>query len=155
MTHTDGDIIIHTDGGSRGNPGPAAIGVVISDLHGHAIKTYGKAIGERTNNEAEYEAVVFALTKVKALVGGERAKKTILRVYLDSELVASQLTGHFKIEEERLFPLFIRIWNRKMDFKSVEFHHIPREKNKDADRLVNEALDREAYTLFDSSRSTK
>jgi ribonuclease HI len=146
--HQQEKIIVHTDGGSRGNPGPAAIGVVIQDSRGNPMKTYGKTVGVRTNNEAEYEAVVFALLKVKALVGGVRAKKVFLDVFMDSELVKRQLSGEYKIEQERLFPLFIKIWNLRIDFGSVLFNHIPREKNKEADRLVNEALDKEQKSLF-------
>lgn len=135
-------IIVYTDGGARGNPGPAAIGVVIKDVSGRVIKSYGEAIGEATNNEAEYRAVIFALAKLKALVGKKKIAGLLIEVNLDSELVAKQLNGEYKIEEERLFPLFIKIWNLKMDFGEVRFRHVPREKNKEADRLVNEALDR-------------
>lgn len=148
MEQTHKTFILFTDGGSRGNPGPAAIGAVIADSSGKTIKSYGKAIGRKTNNEAEYEAVVFALAKVKALVGKEKAKITTLTVFLDSELVARQLGGVYKIEEERLFPLFIKIWNLRLDFARVTFEHIPREKNREADRMVNEALDKEQSQLF-------
>lgn len=134
-------LIIYTDGGSRGNPGPAALGVVIQDASGKLIKEYGEALGVKTNNEAEYEAVIFALKKVKALFGKEKTKTMTLDVRMDSELVMKQLTGKYKIEEEKLFPLFIKIWNLKMDFGAITFTHIPREKNKEADRMVNEALD--------------
>lgn len=135
-------IIVYTDGGARGNPGPAAIGVVIKDVSGRVIKSYGETIGEATNNEAEYRAVIFALAKLKALVGKKKIADLLIEMNLDSELVAKQLNGEYKIEEERLFPLFIKIWNLKMDFGEVRFRHVPRGKNKEADRLVNEALDR-------------
>lgn len=135
-------ITVFTDGGARGNPGPAAIGAVLQDSTGHALKSYGEAIGIATNNEAEYRAVILALQRIKALKGGAEAKKLKVDVYLDSELVARQLGGAYKIEEERLFPLFIKVWNLKMDFGDVLFTHIPREQNREADRLVNEALDR-------------
>ncbi len=138
---SESKLIIYTDGGSRGNPGPAALGVVIQDTSGKMIKEYGEALGVRTNNEAEYEAVIFALKKVKALFGKEKTKTMTLEVRMDSELVMKQLTGKYKIEEEKLFPLFIKIWNLKMDFGAITFTHIPREKNKEADRMVNEALD--------------
>ena len=134
-------LIIYTDGGSRGNPGPAALGVVIQDTSGKLIKEYGEALGVRTNNEAEYEAVIFALKKVKALFGKDKTKTMTLEVRMDSELVMKQLTGKYKIEEEKLFPLFIKIWNLKIDFGAITFTHIPREKNRDADRMVNIALD--------------
>ncbi len=134
-------IIVYTDGGSRGNPGPAALGVVIKDEKGNLIKKYGEALGAKTNNEAEYAAVVSALKKIKALFGKEKTKKMVVDMRMDSELVAKQLTGKYKIEVERLFPLFIKIWNLKMDFKNISYTHVPREQNKEADQMVNEALD--------------
>ncbi len=134
-------IIVYTDGGSRGNPGPAAIGVVICDEKGSAIKKYSKDIGVRTNNEAEYEAVIFALGKMKQLFGKEKVQDIDIEFKMDSELVARQLGGHYKIEEEKLFPLFIKVWNLKMDFGDISFVEIPREKNTEADRLLNEELD--------------
>lgn len=134
-------IIIYTDGGSRGNPGPAAIGVVICDEKGSAIKKYSKSIGVRTNNEAEYEAVIFALGKMKQLFGKEKVKDIDIEFRMDSELVARQLGGQYKVEEEKLFPLFIKIWNLKMEFGNIPFIEIPREKNTEADRLLNEELD--------------
>lgn len=140
-------VIVYTDGGARGNPGPAAIGVVIRDSSGRTIKSYGEMIGEATNNEAEYHAVIFALSKLKALLGKKRTSSIKVELNLDSELVTKQLNGEYKLEEERLFPLFIKIWNLKMDFGEVKFQHIPREKNKEADSLVNEALNREQRTL--------
>ncbi|MBI2609689.1 ribonuclease HI family protein [Candidatus Giovannonibacteria bacterium] len=142
-------LIVYTDGGSRGNPGPAALGVVIQDAKGNTIKKYGEALGTKTNNEAEYAAVVSALKKVKALYGGEKIKKMEIEMRMDSELVSRQLNGEYKIEEERLFPLFIKIWNYKIEFGKISFKHVPREKNREADRMVNEALNRpEPETLF-------
>ena len=134
-------LIIHTDGGSRGNPGPSAIGVVFKNENGEIIKKYGEFLGTKTNNEAEYEAVIFALKKAKALFGKDAAHKMQIIVKMDSELVVKQLNGEYKIEQERLFPYFIAIWNLKMDFGKIEFRHIPREQNKEADALVNETLD--------------
>jgi ribonuclease HI len=141
-------IIIHTDGGSRGNPGPAALGVAFFNERGKMLKGYGKALGVRTNNEAEYEAVVFALQKAKAMFGGEKIKQMEFEIRSDSELIVSQLRGEYKIENEKLQPLFIKIWNLKIDFGVVKFTHVSREKNRDADRLVNEALDKEQTNLF-------
>jgi len=128
--------MIFTDGGARNNPGPAAIGVVIGD------KEYAEYLGETTNNVAEYQAVIFALKKTKHLVGKDKLKNTKVVVNLDSELVANQLNGKYKILEPDLQPLFLEIWNLKFDFPNLVFQHIPREKNKRADRLVNEALDK-------------
>lgn len=134
-------VIIYTDGGSRGNPGPAAVGAVIKDAKGHTLKSYGQTIGRRTNNEAEYEAVLFALKKVKQLYGKARVRNLTLEFRLDSELVARQLSGTYKVEEERLFPLFMKIHNFQVEFGPLRFAHVPRARNKEADALVNEALD--------------
>ncbi len=133
-------IIVYADGGARGNPGPAAIGVVIMRA-GRAIAKYAENIGERTNNEAEYEAVSFALQKIKHLFGKQKTRDLSIEVRMDSELVARQLSGKYKITEERFFPLFIKIWNLKMDFGNISFVEIPREENREADRLLNEKLD--------------
>lgn len=136
-------LVIYIDGGARGNPGPAAIGVVVEDpsISSGQAKSYGEAIGNMTNNIAEYKAVIFGLKKAKSLLGGKKAEETDVEVRADSELIVSQLNGEYKIKEESLKPLFIDVWNLKQDFKSVAFIHIPREKNREADRLVNQALD--------------
>lgn len=131
----DQKLIIYTDGGARGNPGPAAIGIVIGSKH------YGEYIGESTNNVAEYKAVIFALKKAKQLIGKAKAKETKVEVRMDSELVTHQLNGRYKILDKDLQPLFMEIWNLKLDFKKVDFVYIPREQNKIADKIVNEALD--------------
>ena len=141
-------LITYTDGGSRGNPGPAALGVVIQDAAGHTIKEYGETLGVRTNNEAEYEAVVSALKKVKALFGKEKTKAMSVEMRMDSELVMKQLTAQYKLENEKLIPLFIKIWNLRQDFKEVTFVHVRREQNHAADRMVNEALDGAQETLL-------
>ncbi len=135
-------IIIYTDGGSRGNPGVSGVGIVIFNEKGHLIKKNSKNIGTRTNNEAEYEAVVFGLQKVRQIFGKEKAKHLEIEIRMDSELVARQLGGKYKIKEEKLMPLFIKVWNLKMDFEKVSFEEIPREKNKEADALANEAMDK-------------
>jgi len=141
-------LIIHTDGGSRGNPGSAAIGVVLADSSGRPSRRYAKAVGVRSNNEAEYEAVLFALAKARALYGKERIKAMEVEVRMDSELVVRQLGAEYKIEEERLWPLFMKIWNVRLDFGELAFRHVPRGENREADRLVNEALDREQGRLL-------
>jgi len=133
-------IEIYTDGGSRGNPGPAGIGVVIKQEN-QIIKKYGEAIGKATNNIAEYQAAVFALKKVKLLFGKKKAKDVEIQVYMDSELIVKQMNHEYKIKEKDLQPLFLEIWNLMTDFKQVNFKHIPREENKEADELVNQALD--------------
>ena len=133
-------IIIYTDGGSRGNPGPAAIGVWVETLN----KKYCECIGKTTNNVAEYAALIFALKKLKSLLGKDKTKKFEVECYLDSELVVKQLNHEYKLTEEYIQKNFIEIWNLMLDYKSVKFYHIFREKNKIADALVNEALDAES-----------
>lgn len=134
--------IINTDGGARGNPGPAAAGAVIYAQDGKKITGFGEYLGETTNNVAEYTAVVVALKKLKALIGAARAKNAAVELRLDSELVARQLNGQYRINEAHLKPLFVDVWNLKMDFGSVRFTHVPRGENKEADRMVNDAIDR-------------
>jgi ribonuclease HI len=130
-------IIMFTDGGSRGNPGPAAIGVYIETLG----KKYGECIGKKTNNEAEYGALIFGLKKIKQVLGNQKAKNAEVECYLDSELVVKQLNHEYKLKEKHIQEFFLEIWNLMLDFGKVSFVHIPREKNKIADALVNEALD--------------
>jgi len=135
-------IIIYTDGGSRGNPGPSAIGAIFCNEKGEVFKKYSEYLGDNfTNNEAEYQAVISALKKFKALFGKKLAKNTEIELRSDSELLIKQSNGEYKILETKIQPLFIKIWNLKQDFKKVKFKLISREKNKEADRLVNESLD--------------
>ena len=130
-------LMIFTDGGSRGNPGPAAIGAIIGN------KNYAEYIGQATNNVAEYKAVIFALKKIKHLLGRNKLKKTEIIVNLDSELVANQLNGRYKVLEKDLQPLFMEIWNLKFDFPNLKFIHIDRRKNREADSLINAVLEKE------------
>jgi ribonuclease HI len=134
-------IVICTDGGSRGNPGPAAFGVVVCDETGRVLKEYGETIGVRTNNEAEYEAVIFGLKKVKALYGKDALKSSEVEVRSDSELLIKQMNGEYKIMEPKIQELFLKVWNLKTEFSKLKFVAVGREKNKEADRLVNAALD--------------
>ena len=133
------NIKIFTDGGSRGNPGLAAIGVYI-DING-SKKSFGQVIGTTTNNVAEYEAMIFGLKKIKQLIGKTVSKQATISAFADSELLIKQLNGVYKIEDENLQKLWMQIWNLKMEFKEVKFAHVRREFNKDADKMVNLALD--------------
>jgi ribonuclease HI len=133
-------IKIHTDGASRGNPGPASIGVVI-ELPDGTVKTYHQTLGITTNNYAEYQAIIVALEKTKSLVGKTNSKKYTIELYLDSELAQKQLTGIYELKDEAIQKAFIKIWNLRIKFSSVEFIHIRRELNKQADALANKALD--------------
>ncbi|MEI7425475.1 MAG: ribonuclease HI family protein [Candidatus Moraniibacteriota bacterium] len=136
---SDNKIIIYSDGGSRGNPGPAGIGVWIETLN----KKYGECIGITTNNVAEYSALIFGLKKLKQLLGNNKTKSYDIECYLDSELVVKQLNHEYRLKEEYIQKNFIEIWNLTLDFKSVSFYHVRREKNTIADALVNQALDAE------------
>jgi len=128
-------LIIYTDGGSRGNPGPSAIGVVVGG------KEYCEQIGKATNNVAEYQAVIFALKKTRQILGGKKSIETEIEIRTDSELIQRQLSGKYRIKEEDLKILFVNVHNLLFDFKKVSFKHIPREENRRADFLVNKALD--------------
>ncbi len=127
--------IIHSDGGARGNPGPAAIGVVIKSDNGTLIEEISKTIGETTNNQAEYQAIIAGLETAKKL-GAEAVE-----CFLDSELVVKQLRREYKVKNKELAPLFVKVHNLSLQFKKISFTHVMREKNKAADKLVNIALD--------------
>jgi len=135
-------IIIYTDGGSRGNPGPAAVGFLFCNERGQVVKKYSEYLGDNlTNNEVEYQAVICALKKFKALFGKKLAQNTEIELKSDSELLVKQLQGEYKILEPKIQTLFLEVWNLRLDFKKVKFKLISRNNNKEADRLANETLD--------------
>ncbi len=137
-------LIIYTDGASRGNPGQGAVGVIFCNEKGEVIKKYGKYLGDNvTNNEAEYEAVIFALKKFNAVFGKKLAANSEIEIRADSELLVKQLKGEYKIMNPRMQELFIELWNLKVGFGKVTFRSVPREKNKEADKMANEAIDNE------------
>jgi len=117
------------------------LGVVIYNSEGKILKKYGKYLGEKTNNEAEYEAVISALESAVAL-GAET-----IYFRLDSELVVRQLSGIYKVKNPRMQALIIRARNLETEFKKINYSHIPREKNQLADELVNAAIDQETKIL--------
>lgn len=125
----------YTDGGARGNPGPAATGVVVKNEAGDILAAFGNYIGETTNNQAEYQALIAALEKAQEL-GADAVE-----CFLDSELVVKQMRREYRVKEPSLQAVFLRAWGLAAAFRKVTFTHIPREKNKEADALVNEALD--------------
>ncbi|MFA6304777.1 MAG: ribonuclease HI family protein [Patescibacteria group bacterium] len=129
---------IYTDGGARGNPGPAACGVVIKDETGKVISQHSKYLGVATNNQAEYEGVLLAFA--------EAQKLGVLEIdfYLDSLLVVKQLSLEYKVKEAGLQVLFLKAWNLSKTFKKITYTHIPREQNKAADKMVNLELDKQA-----------
>ncbi len=136
-------IVIYTDGGARGNPGPAGAGAVIYDANGKLVKEIAKFLGHKTNNFAEYEAVATALEETKRIFGSQKGKDTEVEVRMDSELIARQLSGVYQIKEPTLFPQFIRVHNLCVAyFPKIRFVHVRREDNKEADRLANVAMDR-------------
>jgi len=129
-------LIIFTDGGARGNPGPAGIGVAIYDEKKKLVAELSAFLGVATNNQAEYQALIAALKKASELGASE------LECYLDSELVVKQLKREYKVKNKDLAPLFLTIYNLSLNFKKISYTHIPRERNQEADRLANEAMDR-------------
>ena len=130
-------VVIYTDGGARGNPGPAGAGAVATE-NGETLFELKKYLGDRqTNNWAEYEAVALALAKLEELGLTDRA----LEFRLDSKLVVEQISGNWKIKEETLKPQAAKVHALLSKFASWRFAHVPRAQNKIADRLVNEALD--------------
>ena len=128
-------LIIHTDGGARGNPGPAGIGVVITDEKGRPVKELSQYIGETTNNQAEYRALLAGLEAAKKLGALEVA------VIMDSELIIKQLKQEYRVRDKGLAPLFVKAWNLLRGFKKYSVKHVRREKNKRPDELVNRAID--------------
>jgi len=135
---------INCDGGARGNPGPAGVGVVVKENHKDSVKL-SKYIGPATNNQAEYTAVIEALKWLIADRLSPSADNNIVAdFYLDSQLVVEQLNGNYKIKHEGLKPLFNQIQELMSKIGGeITFTYIPREQNKAADKLVNEAIDKE------------
>lgn len=135
-------VIIYTDGASRGNPGPGGAGIVFCNEKGEVVKTYYQYLGDEvTNNEAEYQAVIIALKKFIAVFGKKLAANSQIDLRSDSELLVKQLKGEYKVSNPRMQEFFIQIWNLRVDFGKITFKAIPREKNKEADKMANMALD--------------
>jgi len=146
-------IIVHTDGGARGNPGPAAVGVVIEEVaegnpsthfvrSGRAIEI-GRRIGETTNNVAEYTAVIEALRKLKSQITMTNdQQKMEIQFFLDSKLVVEQLNGNFRVKDGKLRELMMQVKILEQEVGGVvTYTYVPREQNTRADWLVNRALD--------------
>lgn len=141
MTQT---IKVFTDGGARGNPGPAAAGVAIFGIAGKERLLCGKYLGKTTNNVAEYSAFLLALETILAEDSVNRGETEILFL-ADSLLAVKQLSGEFKVKNPNLATFVARIKNAESFFKKVTYQHIPREQNKLADSEVNKALDQELF----------
>lgn len=133
------ELTIYTDGASRGNPGPAAYGFLISDAGCRVVYQNGQTIGVATNNLAEYTAVYKALAYIKDHLPGSHQ----IEVMTDSLLIAQQLTGRYKVKNSNLRSLFDAIKGLEYELGIVSYRHIPRSANQRADRLANQALDRE------------
>lgn len=125
---------MYADGGAKNNPGPAAFGVVFKDENDNELFQHSESIGETTNNIAEYRALLYALRNAK------RYHPEKVKIFLDSKLVVRQMQGKYKIENEDMQKLFLQCWNKKLEFDQIEFTHIPREKNNEADELVKKEL---------------
>lgn len=127
-------LFLYTDGGSRGNPGPAGIGVVIFDGAKKRVKDSYKYIGETTNNIAEYNALIHGLEEALLLKADE------VVVSMDSELIVKQLNGEYRVKDSNIKPLFEKALSILKQFKSFEIKQIDRSRNKEADKLVNKAI---------------
>ncbi len=128
-------LTVNVDGGARGNPGPAAIGVVVRDESGEILTTHSETIGEATNNIAEYRALLAGIEQAGRL-GADR-----IEILGDSELVVRQVKGEYKVKNPGIKPLHARVHEALGDFDEWEIEHVRREENAEADALVNDALD--------------
>jgi len=144
-----GRMILQTDGGSRGNPGPAAGAYILTDEHGAVVEGRGFFLGETTNNVAEYEALLRGLRAARAH-GAER-----IDVQTDSELMARQISGRYRVKSEALQPLFAAVMEELSGFAAWRVEHVRREKNRQADRLANRAMDRRADVVFEPQTETR
>ena len=130
-----GGLLIHIDGAARGNPGPAAIGVILAESGGRTVREHGARIGETTNNVAEYRALLCSLELAREM-GADH-----LTVHSDSELLVKQMNGLYRVRNEQLLPLYLQARALCAGFSSVEIAHVPRSRNRRADQLANLALD--------------
>jgi ribonuclease HI len=128
-------VIVHVDGGARGNPGPAAAASVISSPDGETLAEHAELLGRATNNVAEYRALLLGLAKATELGADE------VEVIGDSELIAKQVQGRYKVKHEAMKPLYLEAMKALRAFRSWSIRTVPRAQNKRADALVNEALD--------------
>ncbi|HEY6306997.1 MAG TPA: ribonuclease HI family protein [Candidatus Angelobacter sp.] len=135
------DIIANIDGGARGNPGPAAYGVVIRNAHGEVIKEWGEYLAIQTNNVAEYSALLAALDYAV------REKYASLKVLSDSELLVKQMLGEYKVKNPALKDLYERARALARRLQQFSIEHVRRERNREADRLLNQVLDSHAQKL--------
>lgn len=135
-------LTLHTDGGARGNPGPSGAGATIEDEHGAVVARISEFLGTNTNNVAEYEALLLALTRAHEIA--KNGSETDLAIFMDSELIVKQMQGIYKVKHPALIEKKRRADALIAVFRSAVFHHVPRAQNAAADRLANEAMDRGA-----------
>jgi ribonuclease HI len=131
-------LVVHVDGGARGNPGPAAIAAVLTKPDGSAVEEYAEVIGHATNNVAEYRALLLGIERARALGASE------LDLVGDSELIARQVRGEYRVKDPALRQLHAQVTAALKELERWTIRNVPREENADADRLVNEALDAQA-----------
>lgn len=134
-------ITVNTDGGSRGNPGPAATGIIIKDENGAIINSFGHYIGNTTNNDAEYQAVIHALTDLLL----KKLYSNVIEFILDSELVVKQINGIYKVKNPLLKEHYNKIQKLKSNFANITFKHVKREFNTEPDAILNQILDKAGY----------
>lgn len=135
--------IIYTDGGARGNPGPAAAGVAIYDVELNEVDKFAHYLGVATNNQAEYQALILGLSRIQKIVGDmHTVAETSVEAYLDSELIVKQLSGEYRVKNKDLKPLVAKVEDLVSQFAKVSFKHILRDKNTVADKLLNLELDK-------------
>ncbi len=145
----DSELILYIDGASRGNPGQAGAGISIRDPRGERVVEVSRYLGHRTNNEAEYEALLMGLKEAKQIGAN------ILRIYTDSELIEKQVKGIYRVKEIRLKRLYQKVLKLMGEFSRVEIEAIPREENKEADLLANRAIERRLFSETKKRRESK
>ena len=135
--------ILYTDGGARGNPGPAAAGVVIYDAKLKEVDKFAHYLGVATNNQAEYQALILGLGRIQKIVSdSHKLAEPPVEVFMDSELIVKQLSGEYRVKNKGLKPLVAKVEELAAQFASIKFRHIFRDKNTLADKLLNIELDK-------------
>lgn len=147
--NSPGSFRLMADGASRGNPGPASYGFVLSAADGQSVAEEGRFIGHATNNVAEYRGLIAGLERATDLGVDD------LEVALDSELIVRQINGEYRVKNAGLKPLFARAKALSVAFRRFRMQHVPRRQNREADALANEALDRSADVAGNRDESSK
>ena len=148
LGQTANELVINVDGGARGNPGPAGYGAFVRDGAGNTVMELSEFIGIATNNVAEYRGLLAGLEYAKS----QRAQ--VVKVYSDSELVVKQVKGIYKVKSPDLKPLFDQVLRTAASLPKFSIHHVPRDRNSEADRLANLAMDRGTRGGFGQMKTT-